>query len=139
MTNIPQAGGCLCGKIRYEITEAPVVVYTCHCADCQRLTSSAFSLVLLVNAGGFRLIESEPRLLQSVANSGRIKTRLVCPECGCWVCNIMNPDDGMRRVRAGTLDDTSSLRPTLHFWTRNKQPWITLPDGDRVFETQTEQ
>jgi hypothetical protein len=41
-----------------------------------------------------------------------------------------------RGVRAGSLDDTSWLRPTAHIWTRSKQPWITLPDGDRQFETQ---
>jgi hypothetical protein len=28
------------------------------------------------------------------------------------------------------------LRPTVHLWTRSKQPWITLPVGDRSFETQ---
>ena len=28
---LPQTGGCQCGKIRYEITEAPQLVYTCHC------------------------------------------------------------------------------------------------------------
>ena len=41
---LPQTGGCHCGKIRYEISEAPQLVYTCHCTDCQRLTSSAFSM-----------------------------------------------------------------------------------------------
>ena len=41
---LPQTGGCQCGKIRYEITEAPQQVYACHCRDCQRLTSSAFSM-----------------------------------------------------------------------------------------------
>jgi hypothetical protein len=40
------------------------------------------------------------------------------------------------RVRAGTLDDTSWLQPTVHFWTRSKQRWITLPEGDQSFETQ---
>jgi hypothetical protein len=40
------------------------------------------------------------------------------------------------RVRAGTLDDTSWLRPTRHIWTRSKQPWITLPEGDQIFEAQ---
>jgi hypothetical protein len=39
-------------------------------------------------------------------------------------------------VRSGTLDDTSLLRPTAHFWTRSKQPWIALPEGDQIFETQ---
>jgi hypothetical protein len=45
---LPQTGGCLCGKIRYEITETPQLVYTCHCVDCQRLTSSAFSMGIVV-------------------------------------------------------------------------------------------
>jgi hypothetical protein len=44
----------------------------------------------------------------------------------------------LRSVRAGTLDDTSWLKPTAHIWTRSKQPWITLPEGDRCFETQPE-
>jgi len=47
------------------------------------------------------------------------------------------PEDAVvRRVRAGTLDDTSWLRPTTHFWARSKQPWVTLPEGARIFETQ---
>jgi hypothetical protein len=31
---LPQTGGCQCGKVRYEITEEPQLVYTCHCLDC---------------------------------------------------------------------------------------------------------
>jgi len=59
--NLPQTGGCLCGKIRYEITEAPQLVYTCHCVDCQRLTSSAFSMATVVTDGAFRLLGAEPQ------------------------------------------------------------------------------
>ena len=59
--NLPQTGGCLCGKIRYEITETPQLVYTCHCVDCQRLTSSAFSIGIVVPDTAFRLMGFEPR------------------------------------------------------------------------------
>jgi hypothetical protein len=42
-----------------------------------------------------------------------------------------------RNVRAGTLDDTSWLRPSVHFWTRSKQPSVVLPnERSHVFETQ---
>jgi len=34
---LPQTGGCQWGAIRYEITEAPQLIYKCHCVDCQRL------------------------------------------------------------------------------------------------------
>jgi hypothetical protein len=131
---LPQTGGCQCGKIRYEISEAPQMVYTCHCTVCQRLTSSAFSMGLVVADAAFDLGGIAPRPLQRTADSGRVNTRLVCPECGSWVCGTAR--DGVVRVRAGTLDDTSWLRPTRHIWTRSKQPWITLPAGDEIFEAQ---
>jgi hypothetical protein len=131
---LPQTGGCQCGAIRYEIIQEPQLVYTCHCVDCQRLTSSAFSLGIRVPDSSFRIVGVEPRQLQRTADSGRVNTRLVCPQCGSWVCGI--PRDGVVRVTGGTLDDTSWLRPTTHVWTRSRQPWVTLPEGDQVFQTQ---
>lgn len=132
--NLPQTGGCLCGKLRYEITEAPQLVYTCHCTDCQRLTGSAFSMALMVPGPALHLTGIAPRPLQKTADSGHVVTRLVCPDCGCWL--FSTPERGLARVRAGTLDDTSWLRPSVHFWTRSKQPWVALPEGGEVFETQ---
>ena len=91
-------------------------------------------LGVVVPKRGFRLTGLEPRQLQRIADSGRVNIRLVCPECGSWVCGT--PRDGVVRVRGGTLDDTSWLRPTRHIWTRSKQPWVKLPEGDQVFEGQ---
>jgi hypothetical protein len=42
----------------------------------------------------------------------------------------------MIRVRAGTLDDTSWLRPARHIWARSKQPWVTFANGDGIFDGQ---
>ena len=72
---LPQPGGCQCGALRYEITEAPRMVYSCHCTDCQRLTSSAFSMAVVVPAAAFRLTRGQPRPLQKTADSGRVTTR----------------------------------------------------------------
>src|SRR5215831_5139117 len=65
---LPQTGGCQCGQVRYEITEEPQSVYTCHCLDCQRLTGSAFSLGIDVPENGFRLTGLEPRRIQRAAD-----------------------------------------------------------------------
>ena len=136
-----QTGGCQCAAIRYEIREAPQLVYTCHCTACQRLTGSAFSMALVVAGTAFQLAGIQPRPLQRKADSGRTVTRWVCPECGTWMWSGSKPDPATRgavRVRAGTLDDTSWLRPTVHFWTRSAQGWVVLPEGDQRFETQPE-
>jgi hypothetical protein len=137
---LPLTGGCQCGALRYEITEAPLMTYTCHCTACQHITSSAFSLAITVRDNAFRLTRGEPRLIDRVADSGRTTTRWLCPDCGCWIVSSAQPGTApgelIRRVRGGSLDDPSWLRPTAHFWTRSKQPWVTLPAGDQIFETQ---
>ena len=137
---LPLTGGCQCGALRYEIAQAPLMTYTCHCTACQQITGSAFSLAIIVPDSAFRLTKGEPRLVSRVADSTRTVTRWLCPECGCWVANGPQPGEApgelIRRVRGGTLGDTSWLRPTAHFWTRSKQSWITLPEGGQVFETQ---
>ena len=92
---LPQTGGCLCGKIRYEISEEPQLTYTCHCVDCQRLTSSAFSMAIVVPDGAFRLAGIEPRAIQRTADSGGVVTRWVCPECGSWVCGASSSDNAL--------------------------------------------
>jgi len=134
--NLPQTGGCQCGALRYEITQATIIVYTCHCTDCQRMTSSAFSLGCVLPDGALRLVQGEPKGVQRTTGSGRVSTRWICPECGIWVCTAPRPGSTVRNVRGGTLDDTSWLRPTAHIWTRSKQPWVLLPQDGRNFETQ---
>ena len=40
----------------------------------------------------------------------------------------------MAFVRAGTLDDPSSVRPDVHIYTRSKVPWVTLPESVPAFD-----
>ena len=68
------------------------------------------------------------------------------PQTGGWQCGKIRyeitetlaspPRDGLVRVRAGTLDDISWLRPTRHIWTRSKQPWVAFAEGDEIFPAQ---
>jgi hypothetical protein len=83
---LPLTGGCQCGALRYEITETPRLTYACHCTDCQRMTSSAFSMAIVVSEIAFRLTKGEPRSIQRTADSGHVTTRWVCPDCGSWIC-----------------------------------------------------
>jgi hypothetical protein len=95
----------------------------CQSYDITRATASIANALPAVHLDGDRRSRQsfpadgvEPRRLQRTADSGRVNTRLVCPECGSWVCGT--PRDGVVRVRAGTLANTSWLRPTRHAWTR---------------------
>ena len=80
------------------------MIYTCHCANCQRFTSSAFSVGMIVDAQVFHLTGVEPRVMLYTADSGRHLTRWVCPECGSWICSgakpgVVEPQHIPRRAR----------------------------------------
>jgi hypothetical protein len=40
----------------------------------------------------------------------------------------------VRFVRAGTLDEPSTVTPDVHIYTRSKVPWVELPDSVPAFE-----
>jgi hypothetical protein len=37
-------------------------------------------------------------------------------------------------VRAGTLDEPSSVKPDVHIYTRSKLPWVSIPDDVPSFD-----
>jgi hypothetical protein len=37
-------------------------------------------------------------------------------------------------VRSGTLDDSTTITPDVHIYTRSKVEWVTLPQGTPAFE-----
>jgi hypothetical protein len=101
---------------------------------------SAFSIGVVVPPGALRLSGKELRAAPGgITATGRSKIRWICPDCGICICGgpKIGPElpETQRIVRGGTLDDTSWLRPTMHIWTRSKQPWVVLPEGDEIYET----
>ena len=40
---------------------------------------------------------------------------------------------GASIIRAGTLDDTSWLKPTMEIYCDSKQPWVSLDSGLQSF------
>jgi hypothetical protein len=97
---LSQNGGlvpCPCRALRYEITSAPIAVYTCHYTDCQRLTGSAFLMAVIVATEAFRLTDPEPHPLRRTTDSGRTVTRWVCAECGAHIS--AKAPNGIRAAR----------------------------------------
>jgi hypothetical protein len=133
-----QAGGCHCGALRYEVTQAPMRTYVCHCTDCQSLSGSAFGLGMMFREEAFSITGS-PKLVARKLGSGGMGNRWTCPACGVWVCGDAKPDrvTGVERriVRGGTFDDRSWIRPDAHVWTRSAQPWVVIPEGVERYAT----
>jgi hypothetical protein len=133
---LPLAGGCQCGACRYAISTPPLTLYACHCTECQRQSGSAFGLSMPVPRVGFAITRGAPATWRRVAASGRAVDCAACPTCGTRLAHFPTRNDAVANVKAGTLDDTTWLRPVGHLWARSAHPWVTIPAGVLVYEGQ---
>ena len=129
-------GGCACGAIRYELTATPLIVHTCHCRDCQRLTGSAFVINIWIERKFVEARGPAPRSFRLSGGSGSDHDVFFCGTCGTTLWSRYHVAAGdCLFVRAGTLDDPSAVTPDVHIFTRTKLPWVRLPEGARAFDT----
>jgi hypothetical protein len=120
-------GGCLCGEVRYEMTTDPLMCVTCHCKNCQRQAGSALSIIVGVPEGSVE-IQGEVKTYNDTGDSGAIVQRQFCGDCGSPVFTRVEHPPGVMFIKAGTMDDTSSLKPSSHCYTKSAQGWVELGD-----------
>jgi hypothetical protein len=122
-------GGCACGAVRYECTNAPNAMVNCHCRDCQRAGGTGHSPTVVVARADFRLIGEQPRYHEIISASGNTATRAFCGHCGSPLFAFTSARVDFVGVRAGSLDDPSWFRSTADVWIASGQPWnLVHPD-----------
>ena len=131
--HVPNEGGCACGAVRYRLTSEPLFVHCCHCLNCQRQTGSAFVVNVLIEADRVELLEGEPQPVAVPRSGGKKQKIWRCPTCQIAVFSQYTRRH-IRFVRAGTLDDPSTVTPDAHIFTRSKVPWVALPESTPAFE-----
>ncbi|WP_320823744.1 GFA family protein [Reinekea sp.] len=124
----PIKGSCQCGGVTYELLSAPLKVVACHCRQCQKLSSSAFSITAIVPASAlvFRGIMSD---WSRTCDSGNSNNAKFCPTCGNRIYHVNPAEPDNLKLKACNLDDTRMLKPSAHIWISEKQDWFQLPAG----------
>lgn len=135
-TETEREGGCQCGQVRYRITGKPSAVVVCHCVECQRQSGSAFGMTVSIPRNAFAVVRGVLKSFRRMSDAGRPMDGYFCPECGTRIYHASEVTPDVIRLKAGTLDDTTGLAPTMHFWTRSKQSWFEIPASARAFDTQ---
>lgn len=137
MPELPLKGGCMCGALRYEVNAPPLMIYNCHCTNCQKISGSAFNVSATVLEQAFRFTAGEPKRVAWTSDVGSTRLGAFCGSCGSRICNGMkDPPSPVLSLRAGTLDDTSWVRPVGDIWTRSAQPWVRFVEGGLRAEKQ---
>ena len=133
----PIKGSCQCGQVTYKLYEPPKLVVACHCTECQKLSTSPFSISAFIDPS---TIEFQGKMTEWArsSDSGNKNHARFCPACGNRVYHF-NPDDltvFKLKLKPVNLPDDSVFAPVAHVWVSEKLSWYQIPEGVQVFDTQ---
>lgn len=137
MVALPLAGGCLCGAVRFEVTESLESAGYCHCTRCQRRTGTAASAQARVAPGSLRVVAGEEHVHCWQPDHGYLKC--FCGLCGGALWSRHPEDDSRIAVRLGAFDGDPGIRPSYRQFTAYAAAWEPLPDDglERFPESRT--
>jgi hypothetical protein len=120
-------GRCLCGGVRFELTQPVRAAGYCHCTRCQRRTGTAASADARIDGRTLQLLQG-----------GDLVTAWRHPEggfekCFCRVCGghlfSRDPDDPTRMsVRMGAFEGDPGVRPSWRQYVAYAADWEPVPD-----------
>jgi hypothetical protein len=111
-------GGCLCGAVRFEVRGEPYKSGLCHCADCRRVTGSAF-----LAYADWRRHQLQYRGVLAIYAG-----RSFCPSCGSRLFSLT---DDSAEIYLGSLDAApNNIRPIAEGWIIRREDWqIPITDA----------
>jgi hypothetical protein len=105
------AGGCLCGKVRFEASGQPYRVGICHCLDCRKHHGALFHASAIFPQEAVA-VEGETNVYAG---------RHFCPHCGS---TVFGHSDDEIEVNLGSMDAPDQLTPTYELWTVRRESWL---------------
>jgi hypothetical protein len=119
-------GTCLCGGVRFEVTEPFERVSACHCESCKKLSGGGGTVSGRVPTSAIRILAGEDLVRTYQPSEGSAKT--FCSTCGSNLFGGGWPDSEHSSVRLSTLDEPFEGTVGSHIFVRSLAPWEVLPD-----------
>lgn len=123
----PLRGSCLCGGVRFELTQPFRRAGYCHCSRCRKHSGGGSLAQGRVPREGFRLLSGEA-LLRVYRPTDGAAAKVFCCVCGSSLFGGEWPHGDEVSVRFGALDGEPGLRPQDRAFTASAPAWDALPD-----------
>jgi hypothetical protein len=120
-------GRCLCGGVRFELTEPATEAGYCHCTRCQRRTGTAASAQARIDGATFRLLAGEG-LVKAWRHPDGGPEKCFCSECGSHLFSRNPENPAQMSVRMAAFDGGPGVRPSSRGFVANAAVWEPIPD-----------
>ena len=126
MVDFPLTGGCLCGGVRFEVSEPLVSSGYCHCTRCQRRTGTAASVSARIVPGSLRVVSGDELIRSYVPDEGFAK--VFCSACGSALWSRHPDDPDFISIRLGAFDEDPGIRPEYRQFVAYAAAWEDIPE-----------
>ena len=113
------AGGCFCGKVRYEVAGEVFNASLCHCTTCRRTTGAPVTAWFSTPTPAFRFVSGSPREIVSSPTG----VRRFCGDCGTLLTFVDSRYDDVD-VTLASLDDPAQVTPVDQLWVGSRLAWM---------------
>jgi len=118
-------GGCLCGRVRYEVEGKLFNAGHCHCSMCRKQHGAAFSTYAECKPEEFRWISGED--LVKVHETSPGGGWCLCSSCGSSLAGTAK--GRVAWIALGTVEGDPGIRPASHEFVGSKAGWHEITDA----------
>ncbi len=118
--DLPIAGGCQCGAVRYALHASPQAEI-CHCRMCQKAVGGPFAALAAVAREDLEWTRGAPALF----HSSSVATRGFCAACGTPL-TYQSLDGTNIDVTIGSLDTPEAAPPTVQYGIEGRLSWFAI-------------
>ena len=124
MENAVQAGGCLCGAVRFEVTGEGSNPHSCSCRNCQQHTGAP--TVAWVEFARDQVRWTGTAGAPATYRSSEYSSRAFCAACGSSIGAI--DDEPLVALLVGGFDDPAdpALAPQYHSFEDCRPGWLSV-------------
>ena len=127
-------GQCLCGAVRYRLSE-PIGFQYCHCSRCRKFTGSVHAANVFVRPDSLQWLEGEENVNTYVLDGKPRFPTAFCARCGSSMPSLSSTGK-FWVVPAGGIEGDPGVRPARSIFWASRAPWYedvsALPKHDEL-------
>lgn len=126
-------GSCMCGGVKFHVTEPFRVIHNCHCSRCRHGRAAAHASNGFTSLHGMTFLEGEERLKSYQPPGAKFFTQVFCEVCGSKAPRI-DQERELALIPMGSLDDDPGSKPADHIFVADKAGWHEITDDLPQFD-----
>jgi len=117
-------GSCCCGAVRFELTNQPSMMGTCHCSRCRKVGAST---IAFVKKQDLNWLHGKEHVQLFAPTPPYQYGRCFCKICGTSLGEILSDSDSFP-IAVNALDSGLELSNSFHEFVDEKPSWYEICD-----------